>query len=60
MRRYTQRSSESVAAAVFDAMNNGEDDIFPDSASAFIADSWRDGATKALERYMAQAVPAAP
>jgi NAD(P)-dependent dehydrogenase (short-subunit alcohol dehydrogenase family) len=53
-------SPESVARAVFDAMDNGQDDIFPDPASAFIADSWRDGATKALERHMAQAVPAAP
>jgi short-subunit dehydrogenase len=53
-------SPESVAAAVFDAMDNEEDDIFPDPASAFIADSWRDGATKALERQMTQAMHAAP
>lgn len=53
-------SPESVAAAVFDAVENGEEDIFPDPVSAFIADSWRDGATKALERQLAQAVHAAP
>jgi NAD(P)-dependent dehydrogenase (short-subunit alcohol dehydrogenase family) len=53
-------SPGSVAAAVFDAMDNGEEDIFPDPVSAFIADSWRDGATKALERRLAQAGQAAP
>jgi NAD(P)-dependent dehydrogenase (short-subunit alcohol dehydrogenase family) len=53
-------SPESVARAVFDALDNGEEDIFPDPASAFIAAGWRDGATKALERQLAQAVPAAP
>jgi NAD(P)-dependent dehydrogenase (short-subunit alcohol dehydrogenase family) len=53
-------SPESVAAAIFDAMDNGEEEIFPDPASAFIADTWRDGPTKVLERQMAQAVQAAP
>ena len=52
-------SPESVAAAVFDAVENNEEDIFPDPASAFIADNWRDGATKALERQLAQAARAA-
>jgi NAD(P)-dependent dehydrogenase (short-subunit alcohol dehydrogenase family) len=53
-------SPESVARAVFDAMDNGEEDIFPDPASAFIGDTWRDGATKVLERQLAQAMQAAP
>jgi NAD(P)-dependent dehydrogenase (short-subunit alcohol dehydrogenase family) len=56
-------SPESVAAAIFDAVANEEEDIFPDPVSAFIADSWRDGVTKALERHLAQlaqAVHAAP
>ncbi len=53
-------SPESVAAAVFDAMENGEEDIFPDPASAFIADAWHDGPIKALERQLAQAMQAAP
>jgi NAD(P)-dependent dehydrogenase (short-subunit alcohol dehydrogenase family) len=48
-------SPESVARAIFDAVDNGEEDIFPDSASAFIADNWYDGAAKALERQLAQA-----
>ncbi len=47
-------SPESVARAVFDAMGNGEEDIFPDSMSATIADSWRSGAVKALERQNAE------
>jgi hypothetical protein len=52
-------SPESVAAAVYDAVENGEEAIFPDPVSAFIADNWRDGATKALERQLARAVDAA-
>jgi NAD(P)-dependent dehydrogenase (short-subunit alcohol dehydrogenase family) len=48
-------SPESVARAIFDAVDNGEDDIFPDAASAFIAGRWNDGAAKALERMLAQA-----
>jgi short-subunit dehydrogenase len=48
-------SPESVARAIFDGVDNGEEDIFPDSASAFIAGSWHDGAAKALERQLAQA-----
>jgi NAD(P)-dependent dehydrogenase (short-subunit alcohol dehydrogenase family) len=53
-------SPRSVARAVFDAIDNGEEDIFPDPASALIADGWRDGAIRRLERQMAQAVPVAP
>jgi hypothetical protein len=53
-------SPESVARAIFDAVDNGEEDIFPDSASAFIADGWHDGAAKALERQLAQAAQATP
>ena len=52
-------SPESVATAIFDAVDNEEEDIFPDAVSAFIADNWRDGAAKALERQLARAVPAA-
>ncbi|HEY2671816.1 MAG TPA: SDR family NAD(P)-dependent oxidoreductase [Rugosimonospora sp.] len=53
-------SPESVARAVFDAVDNGEEDVFPDPVSAFIAAGWRDGATKALERQLAQAAHTAP
>jgi NAD(P)-dependent dehydrogenase (short-subunit alcohol dehydrogenase family) len=53
-------SPASVAQAIFDAVDNGEEDIFPDSASAYIADRWHDGAAKALERQFAQAAQAVP
>jgi NAD(P)-dependent dehydrogenase (short-subunit alcohol dehydrogenase family) len=50
-------SPEAVARAIFDAVDNGEEDIFPDPASASVADSWRSGAAKALERQNAAFVP---
>jgi len=53
-------SPESVARAIFDEVENEEEDIFPDPASQSIADSWRSGAVKALERENAAFVPAAP
>jgi NAD(P)-dependent dehydrogenase (short-subunit alcohol dehydrogenase family) len=43
-------SPESVARAIFDGLENDEEDIFPDSASQSLAESWRTGAVKALER----------
>ena len=46
-------SPESVALAIFDAVDNGEEEIFPDPASAPMAASWRDGAAKLLERQLA-------
>jgi hypothetical protein len=51
---------ESVARAIFDGVEHGEEDIFPDPMSASIAESWRSGAAKALERQNAAFVPAAP
>lgn len=53
-------SPESVARAIFDGVEQGEEDIFPDPMSAAIAESWRSGAAKALERQSAAFVPAAP
>jgi NAD(P)-dependent dehydrogenase (short-subunit alcohol dehydrogenase family) len=50
-------SPGSVARAIFDAVDNGEEDIFPDPASASVADSWRSGTAKALERQNAALVP---
>jgi NAD(P)-dependent dehydrogenase (short-subunit alcohol dehydrogenase family) len=47
---------ESVARAVFDAVARGEEDIFPDPMSQAMADSWRRGAVKALERQNAALV----
>jgi NAD(P)-dependent dehydrogenase (short-subunit alcohol dehydrogenase family) len=49
-------SPESVARAIFDAVDNGEEDIFPDPMSQSMVDSWRGGAVKALERQNAALV----
>ncbi len=46
-------SPQSVARAIFDGVDNGEEDIFPDPMSASMADDWRGGAAKALERQNA-------
>jgi NAD(P)-dependent dehydrogenase (short-subunit alcohol dehydrogenase family) len=43
-------SPQSVARAVFDAVQKGEEDIFPDPMSQSIAESWRNSTIKALER----------
>jgi NAD(P)-dependent dehydrogenase (short-subunit alcohol dehydrogenase family) len=53
-------SPESVAQAIFDGVENGDDDIFPDPMSESIADSWRNGAVKEFERQSAAFVDAAP
>ena len=46
-------SPESVARAIFDGIENGEEDIFPDPMSQSIAAGWRGGVAKALEREQA-------
>jgi NAD(P)-dependent dehydrogenase (short-subunit alcohol dehydrogenase family) len=51
---------ESVAQAVFDGMENGEEEIFPDPVSETMAESWRTGAAKALERQNAALVQPRP
>jgi len=53
-------SPESVARGILDGLENGEEDIFPDPMSAAMAESWRSGAAKALERDNAALVQAAP
>ena len=53
-------SPESVARAIFDGVDNGEEDIFPDPKSASMAESWRSGAAKALERQYAALIEAQP
>jgi hypothetical protein len=35
---------------IFDGLENGEEDIFPDPTSRPLADGWRAGVAKALER----------
>jgi NAD(P)-dependent dehydrogenase (short-subunit alcohol dehydrogenase family) len=51
-------SPESVARAIFDGVENGEEEIFPDPMSESLAESWRGGAVKALERQNAELVEA--
>jgi NAD(P)-dependent dehydrogenase (short-subunit alcohol dehydrogenase family) len=51
---------ESVAQAVFDGMENAEEEIFPDPMSEMMAESWRTGAAKALERQNAALVQPQP
>jgi len=41
---------ESVARAIFRGVAQGEEDIFPDPMSEPLAEGWRGGMTKALER----------
>jgi NAD(P)-dependent dehydrogenase (short-subunit alcohol dehydrogenase family) len=49
---------ESVAAAILDGLEAGEEEIFPDPLSAQLAESWRNGPAKAFERHFALAVAA--
>ena len=46
---------ESVARAIFDGVESGEEEIFPDPMSAQFADSWRTSGAKALEQEYAAA-----
>ena len=46
-------SPESVARGILDSLEKGDEDIFPDPMSESIAEGWRTGATKALERQFA-------
>jgi len=50
-------SPESAAQRIFDGLEKGEDDIFPDPASQSIAANWRTGVLKGLERQFAAFVP---
>jgi short-subunit dehydrogenase len=46
-------SPESVARAIFDGFENGEEEIFPDPMSDSLAEGWRSGVVKAFERQNA-------
>jgi NAD(P)-dependent dehydrogenase (short-subunit alcohol dehydrogenase family) len=50
-------SPESAAQGIFDGLESGDEDIFPDPASQSIAEGWRTGVVKALERKFAAFVP---
>ena len=51
---------ESVAQAILDGVENGDEDIFPDAMSEAIAESWRGGVVKAMERESASFVAPQP
>jgi NAD(P)-dependent dehydrogenase (short-subunit alcohol dehydrogenase family) len=53
-------SPESVARAIFDGVEKGEEEIFPDAMSETLAESWRSGAVKAMGRQFAALVNAEP
>jgi hypothetical protein len=46
-------SPQSVARAILDAVENEEEDIFPDPMSQSVAESWHNSAAEALERQQA-------
>ena len=50
-------SPESAASGIFDGLERGEEEIFPDPASLSIAEGWRNGAVKAMERQFAAFMP---
>jgi NAD(P)-dependent dehydrogenase (short-subunit alcohol dehydrogenase family) len=50
---------QSVARSIFDGVDAGEEDIFPDATSQVLADSWRASVAKDLEHQYAAFVPAA-
>ena len=53
-------SPEDVARAALDGVERGDEEIFPDPMSQLLADGWRAGVAKAMERQNAQLVAAEP
>jgi NAD(P)-dependent dehydrogenase (short-subunit alcohol dehydrogenase family) len=53
-------SAESVARAIFDGVEKGDEEIFPDPMSEAIAEGWRNSAIKALQRQFAGYVEQTP
>jgi hypothetical protein len=58
--RDPQSDARVRRAGIFDGVAADEQDIFPDPTSASLADSWRGGAVKALERESAAIVEGEP
>lgn len=52
-------SPEVAARGIFDAVENGEEDIFPDPATSALAGMWPGSPDKILEQQFAQLVPSA-
>jgi NAD(P)-dependent dehydrogenase (short-subunit alcohol dehydrogenase family) len=53
-------SPESVARAILDGVESGQDEIFPDPMSASLEQGWNAGPVKAMERQNAGLVTAEP
>jgi NAD(P)-dependent dehydrogenase (short-subunit alcohol dehydrogenase family) len=51
---------QSVAQAIFDGVERGEEEIFPDAMSINLADSWRSSAAKEFEHQFAAFVNPVP
>jgi NAD(P)-dependent dehydrogenase (short-subunit alcohol dehydrogenase family) len=54
---FPKAAPESVAVAIFDGVERGEEEIFPDPMSRSMAEGWRNGVVKALERQQSAIVP---
>lgn len=54
---FPKASPESVAQAIFRSLANDEEDIFPDPMSQALAEGWRNGPAKLLERQQAAILP---
>jgi NAD(P)-dependent dehydrogenase (short-subunit alcohol dehydrogenase family) len=50
-------SAETAARGIFDGLEKGEQDIFPDPTSLSVAEGWRTGVAKGLERQFATFAP---
>jgi NAD(P)-dependent dehydrogenase (short-subunit alcohol dehydrogenase family) len=50
-------SPDVAAAGIFDGVERGEEEIFPDPVAHSIAEGWHTGALKALERQFAAFLP---
>jgi len=53
-------SPEAVARGIYDGVERGDEEIFPDPMSQTMAESWRAGVAKALERQNAALLAAEP
>jgi NAD(P)-dependent dehydrogenase (short-subunit alcohol dehydrogenase family) len=51
---------DAVARAIFDGVERGEEDIFPDPMSGSMAENWRASAVKEFEHQFAASVPPLP
>jgi NAD(P)-dependent dehydrogenase (short-subunit alcohol dehydrogenase family) len=54
---FPKATPETVAVAIFDGVEKGEEEIFPDRMSQAFAEGWRNSVVKVLERQQAAIVP---